>query len=521
MSETSPTGPDTDVCLILEGTYPYVSGGVSTWVHQLVTSLPEVSFEIVHIGARRSAGLKPKYQVPNNVESMRDLFLEGDLPRSEMRRGRATRKQRRALADAARACLIDESISFKSMLLAVLEHGRGYTFHDLWADPEMWDVFNDLYDKLMPDSPFKDFFWTARALARPVWNILRAADEIGTPKVFFTACTGYAGMLAAVLSEQRNTSFLLSEHGIYVRERLEEMRRAAWINDPLPRRPELLPNFGRLKSLWMSLFCEQASMAYESADQITSLFERNADIQREFGAPSAKISIVPNGVSRELLERQLPSREDRRKPTVGFLGRIVEIKDVKTLLRAAAIVIRDLPNAQFLIAEPSDEEPAYYHSCTELAQSLGIGRNIHFVGTVEAGEFLSEIDVNVLSSVSEGMPFAVLEGFALGLPAVSTDVGACRELIEGRSGDELGHAGIITQVREPGQLADAITRLLTAPELRAEMGAIARRRVWEHYLQEDVMRRYLEAFRTIYTKRQAGRPTANAKAFATTGSASI
>ena len=51
-----------------------------------------------------------------------------------------------------------ESSSFKSLLLEFLEHGDGYTFHDLWTDPEMWDVFNGLYDKLMPDSSFKDFF---------------------------------------------------------------------------------------------------------------------------------------------------------------------------------------------------------------------------------------------------------------------------------------------------------------------------------------------------------------------------
>ena len=99
---------------------------------------------------------------------------------------------------------------------------------------------------------------------------------------------------------------------------------------------------------------------------------RNASIQEEFGAPPEKISIVPNGVSRELLGYPLPAREHRRKPTVGFLGRIVQIKDVKSLLRAAATVTRDIPDAQFLIAEPTEEEPAYFHSCVELACSLGI-----------------------------------------------------------------------------------------------------------------------------------------------------
>jgi glycosyltransferase involved in cell wall biosynthesis len=492
--------PATDVCLILEGTYPYVSGGVSTWVHQLVNSLPQVNFEIIHIGAKQSDDHNPKYKVPPNVISLRDIFLENDLPKSEMKRGGASRRQRRTLADAARACLLDETTDFKTLLIAFVEHGEGYTFQDLWTDPDMWDVFNDLYTKLMPDFAFKDFFWTARAVLRPVWNVLRSCGQIDTPKVFFAACTGYAGMLAAILSHQRKAGFLLSEHGIYVRERLEEMRRADWINDMDSRRPEILRDFGRLKSLWMTLFCEQASMAYEAADLITSLFERNADIQREFGAPGEKIAIIPNGVSRELLDSPRPGRELGRKPTVGFLGRVVPIKDIKTLLRAAAIVIRELPDTRFIIAGPTDEEPEYYHSCIELTSSLGISENIHFAGTVEPAEFLREIDVNVLSSISEGMPFAILEGFAIGVPAVSTDVGACRELIEGRAGDDFGPAGIITQMREPGQLADALKKVLTDHDLRSEMSEAARKRVNQSYVQDEVMQRYLKAFEEVYKK---------------------
>ena len=95
-------------------------------------------------------------------------------------------------------------------------------------------------------------------------------------------------MLAAVLSEQRQAGFLLSEHGIYVRERLEEMRRADWIRDQQPRRAELLQNFGKLKSLWMILFCEQAALAYGSADKITSLFGAQRQYPRGVRSPSRK-----------------------------------------------------------------------------------------------------------------------------------------------------------------------------------------------------------------------------------------
>ena len=159
---------------------------------------PTVSFEVVHIGAKRCPSHKLKYAVPDNVRSIHDIFLENDLPKTKTRRGRAGRDRRLALAEAARRCLVEEKTSLKTLLLEFLELGDGFTFHDVWTDPGMWDVFNELYEKLMPEESFKDFFWTARAVLRPVWNVLRACGQIETPKVFFTACTGYAGMLASI-----------------------------------------------------------------------------------------------------------------------------------------------------------------------------------------------------------------------------------------------------------------------------------------------------------------------------------
>ena len=70
-----PPKPSPDVSLILEGTYPYVAGGVSTWVHQLVTSLPQIRFQIIHIGAKKSLDHKLKYDLPANVTSIQDVFL--------------------------------------------------------------------------------------------------------------------------------------------------------------------------------------------------------------------------------------------------------------------------------------------------------------------------------------------------------------------------------------------------------------------------------------------------------------
>ncbi|MBM4386895.1 MAG: DUF3492 domain-containing protein [Deltaproteobacteria bacterium] len=64
-----------DVCMIVEGSYPYVVGGVSTWVHDLITSLKEISFSVVYIGVTRKHDENPKYILPKNVIDYREIHL--------------------------------------------------------------------------------------------------------------------------------------------------------------------------------------------------------------------------------------------------------------------------------------------------------------------------------------------------------------------------------------------------------------------------------------------------------------
>ena len=64
-----------DVCLLLEGTYPYVAGGVSSWVYDLVKRMQDISFSIVYLGAHRPGSKKMHYELPENVVDFRELYL--------------------------------------------------------------------------------------------------------------------------------------------------------------------------------------------------------------------------------------------------------------------------------------------------------------------------------------------------------------------------------------------------------------------------------------------------------------
>jgi glycosyltransferase involved in cell wall biosynthesis len=100
--------------------------------------------------------------------------------------------------------------------------------------------------------------------------------------------------------------------------------------------------------------------------------------------------------------------------------------------------------------------------CKELASSLGLNDNVKFLGFQNVLDILPQLGLMVLTSISEALPLVVLEAFASGLPCLATDVGSCRELIEGRSGEDraLGAAGSVVSIAHPDGTAEAALELL-------------------------------------------------------------
>ena len=104
-----------------------------------------------------------------------------------------------------------------------------------------------------------------------------------------------------------------------------------------------------------------------------------------------------------------------------------------------------------------------------------------FTGAVNIFDYLPRIHVVALTSLSEAQPLVLLEAGAAGIPCVATDVGSCREILEGRSNEtpRLGNGGEVTALVNPEQTADAVIRLLMDEEGRRNQGEILRSRVPE------------------------------------------
>jgi glycosyltransferase involved in cell wall biosynthesis len=185
---------------------------------------------------------------------------------------------------------------------------------------------------------------------------------------------------------------------------------------------------------------------------------------------------------------------------IGFIGRVVPIKDVKTFIQAMKAIVAERPEVEGWIVGPDSEDASYAAECRQLVASLGLSRSIKFLGFQRPEEILPRLGLLVLTSISEALPLVVLEAFASGLPALTTDVGACRELVEGRTAADrmLGAAGAVVPIANPQATARAALALLRDPARWRAAQEAAIRRVEAHYTQEQM----IDAYRQVY--REAG-----------------
>lgn len=164
------------------------------------------------------------------------------------------------------------------------------------------------------------------------------------------------------------------------------------------------------------------------------------------------------------------------------------------MIQSFVLVKNEIPNAVFYIMGSYDEEPEYYEECLSLVRALGV-EDIIFTGTVPVLDYIGKMDVLVLTSISEGQPLAILEGMAAGKPYVTTNVGSCKELMDGLN-DDIGPAGFVVPVMHTEHIAAAIINLAKHKSLRKEFGRHALQRVKTYYQSKNV----IQAYRKVYEK---------------------
>lgn len=499
--------PTADIVLVLEGTYPFVLGGVSSWVHRLITRMPELSFGVVHLAPRVGHyGERPAYQLPPNVAFVQQLGivpppLPARLP------GRRLRAKVAALWDELLRLRDGDQLALAELpSLAAELRAAGVQAHDLLASQACWEAAMRCYRAEAWRESFLNFHWTWRFAWQPLLELLLFPMPEGG--VYHTVSTGYAGMLAALAAASRGKPLLLTEHGIYTKERRIEIYSAHWIRDVDDGDLAVAGRAPYFREFWQRHFALLSRCCYEAATRIVTLYDNNRQAQIADGAPPAKCQVVPNGVDVQALtaaaQRAQPGT-DARPFTVAFVGRVCPIKDVRTFLAAMRLVAEAVPDVVVRVLGPMNEDAEYAEGCRTLARELGLAAQVRFEGPVDVRAELPHVDVLVLTSISEAQPLVVLEAGAFGVPVVASDVGSCRELLEGRGKEDkaLGIGGLLTPIASPGAVAAAVLRLHADPELRRRMGESLQRRVQANYDEVDMIATY----RGFYEEALATAPT--------------
>jgi len=183
---------------------------------------------------------------------------------------------------------------------------------------------------------------------------------------------------------------------------------------------------------------------YAAVDRIVAVGSAVAASHRV--AAGRDIQVIANGVA---VGR---SRARRDEPMVGFVGRLAPIKRLERLLEAMELVREVNREARLVLVGPDDGPPEYARDLRELARRRGLRGAVVFTGAARPELWYPRFAVMAMSSDTEGMPLAVLEARAHGVPCVGPDVGGIREAI--------GAGGVVVAPGDPEALADGILAVL-------------------------------------------------------------
>ncbi|KTD61685.1 GT4 family glycosyltransferase PelF [Legionella spiritensis] len=503
MIDTLFASKQVDILLFAEGTYPFVKGGVSTWIFEMIKNLAEYRFGIIFLGAYEGLYDEPLYPLPENLVHLQIVYLfqsenQDDIPHKN-------KIHKKTLHDIKRMHDIFKNSHELPIGLSdsigdigeMIERGKGFDYFQFLHSEEAWQYISEQYCNYSTDPAFIDYFWNIRNMHAPLWRMEEVIPQVPMAGILHTISTGYAGMLAAMVHQRYGFPLILSEHGLYSKERNIELLQTTMFSK-VDRLLANVKTFNYQHRLWLNFYNTLARICYHNANPIISLFE-NASIQQQAaGADSNKTRVIPNGID-------IPKFASVRRPPgtpvpkiVCYVGRVVRIKDIKTFIRSVAIMATKDKDIIAWIKTAGSDDPDYKQECLDYIALMGLENKIKIVMEGDMLDVLAQIGVLVLSSISEGMPLVLLESMAAGIPVIATSVGACREIIEGRDEEDkaLGKCGSVVSIVNASMLADEVVNLLNNPDLWLQMREVCIKRAEKYYNQTDMLSSYRKIYNT-------------------------
>ncbi|MHA5052593.1 GT4 family glycosyltransferase PelF [Streptomyces sp. SD15] len=472
----------TRVTLLTEGTYPHSHGGVSVWCDQLVGGMPDIAFDVIAV---TGTGREPVvWDIPQHVSRVTAVPMWGPAPQGRPPRGRR-RSQLASAYEQFLTALLDPCAEdrFAAALYALASAAADGLLSPFLRGDRAIGILTAVWNR--PGLAVREARPTLHDAITATALLEHALRPLATPPpehgVAHAVSGGVAALPGLAALERHGVPLLLTEHGVYLRERYLGYRTAPY------RWP--------VKAVVLGFFRLLAEETYRRAALITPGNRYNRLWEEQGGADPTSIRTVYNGVDPAAFP---PAGPEPEQPTLSWAGRVDPIKDLETLIRAFALVRAELPGARLRLfgGTPRGGE-AYRERCQALAAELGHADAVTFEGRVDdIKDAYAAGNVVMLSSISEGFPFTLIEAMSCGRATVSTDVGGVREAV--------GDTGLVVPPRDAAAMAAAALQLLGDPGRRRSMGEAARLRVIEQF----TLRQTVDTFRSIYLELPAlGRST--------------
>jgi glycosyltransferase involved in cell wall biosynthesis len=282
--------------------------------------------------------------------------------------------------------------------------------------------------------------------------------------IVHTTIAGFPGLAGVAAKHEWGTPFVVTEHGVWVRERYIAISAGPF--SPFAKR------------FLMDLSGFVARVNYTCADVVSPVTDFNRRWEVPYGVPAQRLETIPNGVDPALFAPHPKPAGAGGRPTVVAAARIFPLKDVETMIRSAEVARREVPDVRYLVYGSLDADLPYVERCRALIDELGLEQTFEFAGHhAKPAELYAEGDICMLSSISEAFPYTVLEAMSCARPVVATDVGGVKEALDG--------FGIVVAPRDHEGLGKAAALLLRDDLLRAQMGRQAREAVLARFRISD------------------------------------
>ncbi len=443
------------IALISEGCYPFARGGVTTWCDQLVRGLPQHEFEVVALLADGTESIV--LEVPDNVAGISRIPLWGPTPPRRLVRRRGTTSFVSAYELVLSGLLSEHPQALGQFVSGLRQLHWWAQSHDLQAalsSERATTLLLKSWARVSPHAATQPMSLRDALVATDL--IEHSLRVLSRPAPVADLChpvsNGLPTLVAMTAQWTHGTPMVMSEHGVFLRERYLALQDFAY--------------GWPVKHVLLSFYRRLAEAGYAAADLIAPVNVFNQRWELRSGAHPDRIVTAYNGVD----PSSFAATPEPDVPTIGWVGRIDPLKDLETLVRGFRSVRDRVPDARLKLFGPvpvGNEQ--YAQHIRGLVRRLDLDTACSFEGPVSPVTTAYQAsNVVALTSVSEGLPYTVIEAMMSARATVSSDVGGVSEVV--------GETGLLFPAREPEEFSRMAVRLLDDPALRRGLALAGRER---------------------------------------------